>query len=394
MSIILFDDQFRNNLLPLTFTRPVSEIRVGILTIAEKWKHHLKAEVSYFTADYLQEKYPLKIVKDNLFINSALCPDESLLEGIAGIREAEALYSNELLIAVRLNESEAGKFQAEQAGRYKRIEYTRPIVRISFPENIFSYNDSEIRKDFKLLTEGRTSAELSNTNTILGDQLFVEEGAEAECSTFNTLQGPVYLGRNSLIMEGCHIRGSFALCDNAVLKMGAKIYGMTTIGPHSKAGGEINNSVIFGNSSKGHEGYLGNSVLGEWCNIGADSNNSNMKNNYAEVRIWDYPKESFRKTGLQFCGLIMADHAKCGINTMFNTGTVVGVSANIFGSGFPRNFIPDFSWGGNHGFEVYTLNKMFETAHKVFERRNADFNTIEKNILSRVFELTEKHRRF
>lgn len=393
MRVILFDDQFRNNLLPLTFTRPVSEIRVGILTIAEKWQGYLKADVSYLTADYLQEKYPLKLGQVNLFINSAICPDEGLLEVIAGIREGEAYYSNDLLIAVFLNESDAKEFNVEPAGNYKRIEYNKPFVKIMFPENIFSNNDRELRKDYKLLTQGRTSAGLSNTNTILGDDIFVEEGADSECSTFNTRQGPVYLGKNSMVMEGCHIRGSFALCDDSIVKMGAKIYGMTTVGPHSKVAGEINNSVIFGNSSKGHEGYLGNSVLGEWCNIGADSNNSNMKNNYAEVRLWDYQKENFRRTGLQFCGLIMGDHAKCGINTMFNTGTVVGVSANIFGSGFPRNFIPDFSWGGNHGFDVYALNKMYETAEKVFERRNAKFNDIEKKILSRVFELTEKFRR-
>ncbi|SDL66391.1 UDP-N-acetylglucosamine diphosphorylase/glucosamine-1-phosphate N-acetyltransferase [Daejeonella rubra] len=394
MGIILFDDQFRNNLLPLSYTRPISEFRVGILTIADKWKRYLNAEISYLTEDYLQEKYPLLIDAENLLINSAICPDEELLGAIVGIKEGEALFADQLLLAVKLNEAAVKGFNINSLSSYRRVEYVNPIVRIAFPENIFSLNDTEIRKDFELLTKGRTSASLSNTNIILGDQVFVEEGVDAECSTFNSRSGPIYLGKGSIVMEGCHIRGSFALCEGAILKMGAKIYGMTTIGPHSKAGGEINNSVIFANSAKGHEGYLGNSVLGEWCNIGADSNNSNMKNNYAEVRLWDYSNESFRRTGLQFCGLVMADHAKCAINTMFNTGTVVGVSANLFGSGFPRNFVPDFSWGGNQGFEVYSLKKMFETAIKVFARRNTEFNEVEQKILTHVFELTEKYRRF
>jgi len=394
MGIILFDDQFRNNLLPLSYTRPVSEFRVGILTIADKWKRYLNSEISYLTEDYLQEKYPLLISPENLLINSAICPDKDLLEAVVGIREGEALFADQLLIAVRLNETAAKEFNINKLTSYRRVEYPKTLVRIAYPENIFSLNDTEIRKDFELLTRGRASASLSNTNIILGDQVFVEEGVDAECSTFNSRSGPIYLGKGSIVMEGCHIRGSFALCEGAILKMGAKIYGMTTIGPHSKAGGEINNSVIFANSAKGHEGYLGNSVLGEWCNIGADSNNSNMKNNYAEVRLWDYSNESFRRTGLQFCGLVMADHAKCAINTMFNTGTVVGVSANLFGSGFPRNFVPDFSWGGNQGFEVYSLKKMFETAIKVFARRNTEFNEVEQKILTHVFELTEKYRRF
>lgn len=394
MGIILFDDQFRNNLFPLSYTRPVSEFRVGILTIADKWKRYLNSEISYLTEDYLQEKYPLLISPENLLINAAICPDKDLLEAVVGIREGEALFADQLLIAVQLNEAAAKEFNINKLTSYRRVEYPNTIVRIAFPENIFSLNDIEIRKDFELLTRGRTSSSLSNTNIILGDQIFVEEGVDAECSTFNSKLGPIYLGKESLVMEGCHIRGSFALCEGAILKMGAKIYGMTTIGPYSKAGGEINNSVIFANSAKGHEGYLGNSVLGEWCNIGADSNNSNMKNNYAEVRLWDYSNESFRKTGLQFCGLVMADHAKCAINTMFNTGTVVGVSANLFGSGFPRNFVPDFSWGGNQGFEVYSLKKMFETAIKVYSRRNIDFNEVEQKILTHVFKLTEKYRRF
>ena len=393
MNIILFDDSNRKNLLPFTFTRPVSNIRVGILTISEKWEKYLNAPVSYLTEEYLQEKFPLKIDSENLLINAAICPDGQLLEAIDKLTEGDALVLSDILIAVKLNEVGAKEFDFLNVASYNTKTYTGSFIKLNFPEDIFKYNDAEIRKDFSLITKGRTSASLSSTNTILGDNIFVEDGAEAECSVLNTKQGPIYLGKNSSVWEGSLIRGSFALCHDSQIKMGAKIYGMTTIGPYSRVGGEINNAVIFGYSSKGHDGYLGNSVLGEWCNMGADSNNSNLKNNYAEVKLWDYEKNGFRKTGLQFCGLIMGDHAKCAINTMFNTGTVVGVSANVFGSGFPRNFVPDFSWGGSHGFEVYSLNKMFETAEKVFDRRKIPFSTVERNILSKVFELTEQNRR-
>lgn len=386
MMIILFDDASHHTLLPLTFTRPVAALRTGILTIAEKWKKWFNAEVSYLTADYLQEKYPVTYHKSNIFINGSVCPDAALTEAIAHLGDDEALVSGSLLIA-------ATQFVGTDAALYKQVNYSHTFTRITFPEDLFKYNDTELRKDFELITKNRTSATLNDTNIILGNDIFAEEGATADCSTFNTLKGPIYLGKNTEVWEGCHIRGSFALCDHSQVKMGAKIYGMTTIGPYSKAGGEINNSIISGYSSKGHEGYLGNSVLAEWCNIGADSNNSNMKNNYAEVRLWDYTKESFRKTGMQFCGLIMADHAKCGINTMFNTGTVVGVSANVFGAGFPRNFVPDFSWGGSHGFETYSLNKVYETASRAYERRGFEFTDTDKKILAAVFGLTEKHRR-
>lgn len=394
MNIILFDGASRENLFPLTFTRPVAQLRIGILTIAEKWKKCFNAEISYLTADYLQEKFPLRFSDVNWLINGSICPDGALLEALNELPEGGALFADDLLLAVKLNKTAASEFNFNQTGLYKSIVYSRTITRICFPEDIFKFNDLELRRDYKLLTSGRSSNKICNTNTILGDDIFVEEGVEAECSTFNTKQGPIYLGKNSSVWEGSHIRGSFALCENSQIKMGTKIYGQTTIGPHSRVGGEINNAVIWGNSSKGHEGYLGNAVLGEWCNIGADSNNSNLKNNYAEVRLWDYGKESFRKTGLQFCGLIMADQSKCAINTMFNTGTVIGVSANIFGSGFPRNFIPDFAWGGSAGFEVYSLTKMFDTAQKVYERRNAAFDDVEKRILTAVFELTKKYRRF
>jgi UDP-N-acetylglucosamine diphosphorylase/glucosamine-1-phosphate N-acetyltransferase len=389
MMINLFDDNAWQSLRPLSFTRPVADLRVGILTIAQKWEKHLGATAGFFTAPYLAVKYTAH-AGATLAINGSVCPDAGLLEAVNHLRVGEALKKQDLLIAYR----GAAGMGPDQASSLAPIAYGGELTRIYYPEDIFKNNDAELRKDFELLTKGRTSGPLSPTNILLGDQIFVEEGGGAECSTFNSLNGPIYIGVDSQVWEGCHIRGSFALCDHSQVKMGAKIYGQTTIGPYSRVGGEINNAIIWGYSSKGHEGYLGNAVLGQWCNIGADSNNSNLKNNYADVRLWNYAAENFRETGLQFCGLIMADHAKCGINTMFNTGTVAGVSANIFGPGFPRNFIPDFAWGGAHGFDVYSLAKMFETAEKVYERRNIAFDQTEKDILSAIFEMTKTYRHF
>ena len=390
MKINLFDDAAWSSLRPLTFTRPVADLRIGILTITEKWEKRLQATAGWLTVPHLSAKYPA-LAENNLLINGSVCPDEQLIEAILNLKPQQILISGTLIIAVK---PEDNKNQSFDSSDYTKISYSAEPMRIVFPEDIFKNNDAELRKDFALLTAGRTSQKLSHTNTILGDDIFVDEGATAECSTFNSLKGPIYLGKNSQVWEGTNIRGSFALCEHSDVKMGAKIYGQTTIGPYSRVGGEINNSVIWGYSSKGHEGYLGNAVLGQWCNVGAGSNNSNLKNNYAEVRLWDYESENFRKTGMQFCGLIMADHAKCAINTQFNTGTVAGISANIFGAGFPRNFIPDFAWGGAHGFDVYTLKKFFETAEKVFERRAKVFDEQEKDLLTAVFELTQLFRRF
>lgn len=391
MKINFFEDSSHLSLKPLTFTRPSADLRIGILTIAEKWQKHLQLEYGFQSQEYLSVKYPA--VEAQLWINGAVCPNEALLNAIAALKEGEMLLQNEVLIAFISSPSTYMDLE-KVLSTFKPINFNYTFLRLEHPEDIFGYNEQELNLDFDLLSKGRQSQNLSSTNTILGDRIFVEEGANAECSTFNTLKGPIYLGKNSEVWEGSHIRGAFALCEHSSVKMGARIYANTTIGPHSRVGGEINNAVIWGYSSKGHDGYLGNAVMGEWCNIGADSNNSNLKNNYDEVKLWDYNTERFRKTGLQFCGIIMADHAKCAINTMFNTGTVVGVSANIFGAGFPRNFIPDFAWGGAHGFEVYALEKMFKTCEKVFERRNRQFNEVEKDILNHIFEETQAFRRF
>lgn len=394
MNYILFDDKSWDNLLPLTFTRPVCEIRTGILTIKEKWEKHLNTSVSYLTKDYLSVKYPIIIESENILINGSVVPDTSLISAIEKLNPTEALLKNNQLIACKLTDKEIFNFNYADSQASKIIDYKDDILKINWPWEIFSLNGKTLSLDYELITKDRKSQEISTTNNILGkENIFVEEGAKIEFATLNATRGPIYIGKDAEIMEGSIIRGPFALCEHSTLKLGAKIYGPTTIGPYSKVGGEVNNSVILGYSNKAHDGFLGNSVIGEWCNLGADTNNSNLKNNYAEVRLWNYKSEKFIKTGLQFCGLFMGDHSKCAINTMFNTGTVVGISSNIFGEGFPRNFIPSFSWGGAHGFTVFTIDKAFEVAGKVMERRNISFSQIDKDILLKVFEMTSKYRK-
>jgi len=393
MQIVLYDDnELRVNFYPLSLTRPVADLRVGILTIAEKWSKWLKLPVSYLTAEYLQTKYPLGLEEDVLLIKANICPDEALCEHVISLKHSEKLSDGKAFIAARSKITELQRLKESNFDEYKSVDYTRSITYINYPEDIFRLNGDELRKDFDLLTEGRISGTLSSTNTIIGDHIFVEEGASAECSTFNSLKGPIYLAKNSEIWEGCLIRGSFALGENSQVKMGAKIYSNVTVGPSSRVGGELNTCVIWGNSSKGHDGYFGSGVMGEWCNWGADTNNSNLKNNYKSVKLYHYGSKQYRNTGLQFCGLIMGDHSKCAINTAFNTGTVVGVGASIFGSTMPPTFIPDFSWGIGENAEVYELNKMFETTELVFDRRNRKFDHVEKSILEEVFQITDKQR--
>lgn len=389
MNYILFDGPSRNDLLPLTFTRPVADIRVGVLSIRQKWEKRLEAVTSTRTEDYLSGKWPLRLGEENIFINSSYIPSPGLIDQIKDLKEGESLVHGEDLVAY----FQKGK-EERNTSELKSTKVKDKVLKISYPWDIFSKNAEAIQLDFDLLTAGKEPQKIDESNYVkAAENIFIEEGAVVENCSLNASSGPIYIGKNALVMEGSLIRGPLAVGDNAVIKMGAKIYGATTVGPNCKVGGEINNSVLFENSSKGHDGYLGNSVLGEWCNIGADSNNSNLKNNYAEVRIWNYNTERFARTGLQFCGLIMGDHSKCGINTMFNTGTVVGVSANIFGSGFPRNFIPSFSWGGSAGTSTYKLEKVYETAELVMKRRNIELTEEDRKILQHVFDLTSKWRR-
>lgn len=385
-NLVFFDNLSWQKLLPLTFTKPASELRVGITTIREKWMQYAMS-VSWKTQDYLSEKYKLVLSDDNYFVSAQLIPTPELVAAIANLTTGQALFKNSQLLAFR-----SGSYNIDDFDN--QLEYAHTVIAIENTWDIFEKNDEILRLDFNRLTKNRTSASLSKSNNVVGaEDIFVEPGAKVEFATLDASGGPIYIGKDAEIMAGSLIQGPLALCEHATIKMGAKIYGATTIGPWSKAAGEIQNSVITGYSNKGHDGYLGNAVLGEWCNVGADSNNSNLKNNYAKVKLWSYEAERFVNTGLQFCGLIMGDHSKCGINTMFNTGTVIGVSTNIFGSGFPRNFIPSFSWGGAGGFSLYTLNKAIETAEIVMARRKIQLSTEDKSILKQVFHLTEKYRK-
>ncbi|MEL7004949.1 MAG: GlmU family protein, partial [Bacteroidota bacterium] len=360
MNIILFDDpDIRESLLPLTFTRPVGAIRVGILTIQEKWEKSLALPSSFLTQDYLKEKFPLNKSDENLWINGSLCPDKSLLKAIDQLDQGQGLVYNDLLILAKSESAEVGALEDLELK-----EYEEAITIINTPWSIFKKNAEQIKSDFELVTANRQSAPLEDSHTIIygKENVFIEEGARIKSAIINAENGPVYIGKNSYVHEGAIIKGSFALCEGSHVNMGAKIKGDSTIGPHSKVGGEVSNSVIFGYSNKGHDGFIGNTVIGEWCNLGADTNTSNLKNDYGNVKLWNYEQGGFKSTGETFCGLIMGDHAKCGINTMFNTGTVVGVSANIFGSGFPRNFVPSFSWGGAAGFTTYQPKKVAQVA--------------------------------
>lgn len=393
MNYILFDDYSRFNLLPFTYTKPVCELRIGILTIREKWEKYFGTGLCFHTQDYLSARFPKKESDDNVFINGKVSPTAALLSLIKGLESGACIKHGNDLLAYRTNnacdfDAEALLLKAEE----KEVEY----ISVKNVWDIFSKNEAAIRQDFELITKGRLSQPLSSSNTVIGNKelVFLEEGAVVEAAIINTNAGPVYIGKDAEIMEGSVIRGPFSLGEHSVLKLSTKIYGPTTIGPHSKAGGEISNSVMIGYSNKGHDGFLGNSVIGEWCNLGADTNNSNLKNNYANVKLYNYKKEQMIDTGLQFCGLIMGDHSKCGINTMFNTGTVVGVGANIFGGGFPPTHIPSFIWGGANGMETYKLDKMLETANRVYARRGLSVSKEEEAILNHVFNETEKYRKF
>ncbi|MEO9869048.1 GlmU family protein [Ekhidna sp.] len=374
-------------MLPLSYTRPVAKVRVGILKVHEKWSKHLHINTTFFRSqDYLSTLFEGPKEK-GLFILGNVLPTSELALLIQDLKEDECLcFENQII---------AGYFEPTEvieAGHRKTITIDT-VEQVAHPWDIFRLNGEEIKNDFELITKNRSSQSINDPHTnTYGDQIFLEEGAVVKSAILNAENGPIYIGRDTEIQEGSLIRGPFALCAHSVVNMGSKIKGDTTVGPHSKVGGEVSNSVIFGYSNKGHEGFLGNSVIGEWCNLGADTNNSNLKNNYTNVKMWDFASGRFKDTGLQFCGLIMGDHSKCGINTMFNTGTTVGVSANIFGDGFPRNIIPSFAWGGASGFTTYQTKKAFETAELVMKRRKKDLTEADKAMLSHIFEITAENR--
>jgi UDP-N-acetylglucosamine diphosphorylase/glucosamine-1-phosphate N-acetyltransferase len=401
MNYILFDDHTRYGFLPLTYTRPIADLRIGITTIREKWKRHLEAPLSTLTVNSLQDKFPAQIESQNIIIQGGVLPDQSLAEAVQSLSASEALVNDEgQLLAAHLSDKKLNQLTKNDLALASSsvlkectpTTYDQSLLKLNHWYDLFSNNDKALRTEFEQLTRNRKSAPVPKNTTVLGDAVFVEQGATINCATLNAQEGPIYIGKEAEIMEGSHIRGPCAAGPHSVIKMGAKIYGATTLGPYSKVGGELNNVVIQGYSNKGHDGFLGNAVLGEWCNIGADTNNSNLKNNYGDVKVWNYQEDTFANTGLQFCGLVMGDHSKCAINTMFNTGTTIGVSANIFGGGFPRRFIPSFSWGGSKGFTTFKLSKAYEVAERVMPRRDEQLTNADKEILENVFKTTEKYR--
>lgn len=399
MHIIIFDDESREDLLPLTFLRPVSEIRVGILTMRERWERLLQVPMTYWlTQRYLRKKFPYVVTEKNLFLNGKVVATHEIADFVKILKPGEVLTKDSLIIAFCLSSEQIARLHPEDYDfvcadiicDLKVQSYDGSVLTIERPWHIFQYNEQIIKHDFDLITTGRESAKLSETNTLIGskDLVFIEHGARIECTILNTQGGPIYIGKEAELMELSCLRGPLAVCEHAVTKMGSKIYGATTIGPYCKIGGEVSNTVFFGFSNKAHEGYIGDSVIAEWCNLGADTNTSNLKNTYDEVKLWSYREKKFINTGLQFCGTIMADHSKTGINTMLNTGTVIGVSSNIFGSGYPRQFIPSFSWGGASGFTKYELNKALETARKVCARRNVILSDIDAEILEYIHKMS------
>lgn len=395
MNYILFDDAQSEHLLPLTYTRPTCQLLVGIWTIREKWEARLERSVSFIPyRSYLLNKFSVIFSDDNVFINGAALPDQQLVAAISALGMEQALVSGNRILALRSSQQiERFELDGLQLVGVKMLEYEHAVEWVNFPEDVFRKNGYQIAIDYAMLTANRKSAKThESVRLIAPENVFIEEGAKLFDCTINASGGPVYIAADAEVMEGATIRGPFYLGEHSAVKMGAKIYGDTSIGPHCKVGGEVSNSVMIGFSNKGHDGFMGNSVIGEWCNWGADTNNSNLKNNYEQVKLWDHVTNRFRNTGLQFAGLIMADHAKCGINTMFNTGTVVGVGANIFGAGFPRNFLPSFSWGGAQGIETFRFKKFCETASKVMERRGLELDERERSILESVYNETSSQR--
>ena len=398
-NIIIFDmPDVRENLLPVTFTRPISDIRIGITTIKEKWQLYFPEDYfSYWTTEYLQPKYPTNAQDDNYFVAGHIIPDDNITNAITSLQPGELLTSLDggEVIAFRgtLND-----FERQLQTRI--INYENNYTSIHWLYDIFTLNEKILKKDFLTITSGRKSQPISKTNTIIGNpcfedgtpKIFIEEGAYIEGTFLNVTNGPIYIGKNCEIMEGSCIRAPFAACNNVIVNMATKIYGATTLGPYCKVGGELNNVVMLGYSNKGHDGFLGNAVIGEWCNLGAGCSASNLKNDYTEIKLWNYPAHRFLRTGLQFCGLIMGDHSKAGVNSIFNTATVIGVGVNIHGTGFPRNFVPSFSEGSSAGFVDVSLVKFFAIAERVMARRNVKLSEVDKQMFHNIFAIADNYK--
>lgn len=385
---ILYDDNtIRQNLLPFTFTRPVSEVRCGIWTITEKWTYFLQKTLSFLTEPYLQAKFSLIATNDNIFLNGAVCPTQDLATAVTSLKEGEVLKYGDDVVAYR-----SAYEITNPASELIIIEWKQPLIVIRNVWDIFVENGGQIQADLAEIRKTKTNLGITDPHTCCygQDNIFVEEGASIRASVLNAESGPIYIGKNATIAEGSVVIGPFALCEGATVNWGGKMRMNTTVGPYCKVGGELSNSVLFAHSNKAHDGFLGNSVIGEWCNLGANTNNSNLKNDYTNVKIYNYRTHQLEDTQRLFCGLFMGDFTKAGISTMFNTGTVVGVNVNIFGEGFQPKHIPSFTWGGvAEGFTEYRIEKAMEVAQQTINRRGQNFNEIEEDILRKVFELTK-----
>jgi UDP-N-acetylglucosamine diphosphorylase/glucosamine-1-phosphate N-acetyltransferase len=386
MQIVLFEDHLWSRFLPLVYTRPVGELRMGMMTMAQRYARSMNTEVVHDTRLPLQALFPIASAQMQLHVNARLFPTASFLNELKSMAPGDVLKKDDIVLARCID---SHKEITEQI-----LESSSELIWLDRVTDLFTLNAMAMKYDFELMPKTRRTESIHSSNVVIGDptMLFVHESAKVYASTLNTNDGPIYIDADSEIMEGSHIRGGFYLGEHATLKMGTKIYGASTIGPQCKVGGEISNSVFYGHSNKAHDGFVGNSLIGEWCNLGADTNTSNLKNNYSNVSIWSYEKADYADTGLTFCGLIMGDHSKCGINTMFNTGSVAGVNANIYGGGFPDKHIPSFSWGGPDGWEVYDPQKAFATIEKVMQRRSQTLTDSMRQLLLHIFEQTASHR--
>ena len=376
MKINISDNGLHLRFAPLSLTRPVGNLRMGIFTNDERWKQFLpEAEIGFETEEYLSKRFPK--IEGGVTVNAAVIPNEDVVAAVMHLEQNTALFLNDVFLAGETNAAEKIQFLGET-----------PVI-LKNRWDIYALNHLVLKQDFDLLTAGRKSQKLSDTNTLIGpkEMLFIEEGAKVEAAILNTSTGPIYIGKKAEIMEGSIVRGPLAMCEESALKLGAKIYGATTLGPHCKVGGEVNNVVFQAYSNKGHDGFLGNALIGEWCNLGADTNTSNLKNNYGMVDTYSYETNGQVKTDVQFMGVCLGDHSKCGINTMFNTGTVTGVSSNIFGAGFPSKFIPSFTWGGAEGSEPFRFEKAVEYANNMMARRGLELSSEEIAILKYIHDV-------
>ncbi|MGB0294757.1 MAG: putative sugar nucleotidyl transferase [Flavobacteriaceae bacterium] len=389
MTLILSDFNFHGSFLPLTFNKPIAELRFGILTVRERWEKMTGLKTFVQSESYLADKFEFADeAKDKLVINATILPNKSLVEQILNLKDQTVLLQENRIIAYR------SKNFLTSYEELTSVVCDEPVIQITKSWHLFSKLRAAFDVDFELLTAKRVSQNYHPSNTVIGNHpVFIEEGAQVYASVLNTQQGPIYIGKNSQIMEGSLLRGPIGIAQDSTVKMGAKIYGPCCFGPQSKVGGEIKSVMFFGYSNKGHDGFLGDSVIGEWCNLGADTNTSNLKNNYAKVKLWNYESERFDQTDEQFLGLIMGDHSKSAINTMFNTGTVIGFSCNIYGSGFPRNFIPSFSWGGNLGYSDFKLKKAIEVARIAMDRRGVEFSEEDEHLFEKIYNLEQKWKK-